>query len=82
MTKKKEKKALHDRASLKAALKALKVKRQEAVEAKDADRLKKIRRQYKKTNRLLCRASAAAAAAEPAAKGKPAAEDKPAAAAE
>ena len=75
MTKKKDKKALPDRASLKSALKALKVKRQEAVEAKDAVQLKKIRRQYKKTNRVLCRASAAAAtaAAELAAKAKPAA---------
>jgi hypothetical protein len=61
MTKKKERKALPDRASLKSALKALKVKRVEAVGAKDAVQLKKIRRQYKKTNRALRRAAATAA---------------------
>ncbi len=59
MTKKKEKKALsdRDRAALKAALKELKVKRQEAVGAKDALGLKKIRQQYKKTNRALRRSA-------------------------
>lgn len=62
MTKKKEKKALPDRASLKSALKELKVKRQEAVGAKDAVQLKRIRSQYKKTNRVLRRAAAAEAA--------------------
>jgi hypothetical protein len=62
MTKKKEKKALPDRASLKSALKEIKVKRQEAVEAKDAVQLKRIRSQYKKTNRVLRRVAAAEAA--------------------
>ena len=57
MTKKNEKKALSDRVALKAALKALKVKRQEAVGAKDAPGLKKIRQQYKKTNRALRRSA-------------------------
>ena len=61
MTKKKEKKGLPDRATLKAALKSLKVKRQEAVEAKDPVELKKIRRKYKKTNRALRRVTATAA---------------------
>jgi hypothetical protein len=62
MTKKKEKNAFPDRASLKSALKELKVKRQEAEGAKDAVQLKKIRGQYKRTNRLLRRAAAAEAA--------------------
>ena len=57
MTKKKEKKALPDRVALKAALKELKVKRQEAMGAKDALGLKKIRQQYKKTNRALRRSA-------------------------
>ena len=57
MTKKKAKKALPDRAALKSALKELKVKRQEAVGAKDALGLKKIRQQYKKTNRALRRSA-------------------------
>ena len=61
MTKKKAKKVVSDRASLKLALKALKVKRQEAVVAKDAVQLKKIRRQYKKTNRVLRRVPAVVA---------------------
>lgn len=68
MTKKKAKKDLPDRVSLKAALKELKVKRQEAVGAKDAVELKKIRQQYKKTNRALRRAAAGATATAAAAK--------------
>ena len=49
-----------DRDALKAKLKDLKGKRQEALEAKDSVRLKRIRTRYKKVSRLLSRSGAAA----------------------
>ena len=52
---KKKKKALPSRDALKATLKELKQKRSAALEAKDGTELKRVRRSYKKVNRLLRR---------------------------
>lgn len=56
----KGKKKLPGREALKKNLKALKVKRREALEAKDGVQLKRIRNRYKKVNRLLRRAASSA----------------------
>jgi hypothetical protein len=59
-TVKKSKKKQPDRVALKTALKELKIKRREALEAKDSLQLSRVRQSYKRINRILRRTAPSA----------------------